>query len=592
MRAIKQRRCVSSSMPSVANKILRHDLESERLWVRIIPLLILATWSFPVLSQQADLIYINGNVITIRSTGDRAEAIAIKADKIIRVGLNNEVTTLKGPSTKVIDLKGKTVVPGFNDAHLHPSPKYPFESVHASIDVSPTVVKNNQELIELLKKKAAITPEGLPIRGFGYQDTKLGGHPTKYILDQVSLKHPVIIRHSSGHISAVNSYVLKLAGVTKDTPDPPGGSFDRDPDGTPNGVCRESALGEFYRSKKLREPSPPSEKEEMDAYQKTFDEYLSNGITSVTEAGSSFKKMGIYKKLQAQGLALRINLLMSESSLDEVIQKGITRGYGNENLRISGIKVFHGNSLSGRTCWLNQPYDMINPETGKKDYYGIPPKRNQSELDSLFLKIHSHGLQIACHSNGDREIEMVLTSLEKIQQVRPHVNSRHRIEHCSITTQSILNRIKNDSVVIVVHSYIYEHGDKMIVYGPARWDWMFPNRKAIDMGISVAQHSDSPISAAIPLLRIQSLATRTSAEGIEIGPKQKISPEEAIRLWTYGGAYASFEEKIKGSIQVGKLADLVVLSDDPTKTEASKIKDIKVDQTIIGGNVVYDRKGN
>ena len=300
--------------------------------------------------------------------------------------------------------------------------------------------------------------------------------------------------------------------------------------------------------------------------------------------------MEVHRKLQQEGLALRINLI-SESRLDEVIQKGVVRGYGNENLRISGIKVFHGNSLSGRTCWLNEPYDMINPETGKKDYYGIPPKRNQQELDSLFLKINTHGLQIACHSNGDREIEMVLSSLENIQRVKPSVNSRHRIEHCSITTDPILKRIKKDSVVIVLHSYVYEHADKMLVYGPSRWNMMFPNRTAIDMGISVAQHSDAPISAAIPVLRIQSLVTCTSAEGIVIGEKQRILPEEAIRLWTSGGAYASFEEKIKGTLEAGKLADMVVPGNDLTVVDPFKIKDIKVLQTIIWWKNSIPKKG-
>jgi predicted amidohydrolase YtcJ len=543
-------------------------------------------------SVALDTIWINANVITISKIGDRAQAIGVRNKKIIAVGSNEFVRKSVNKNAAVIDLKGKTVVPGFNDAHLHPSPKYPFESVHSSIELGPAQVKNMDELVDLLKKKAAITPEGIPIRGFGYQDTKLGGHPTKQILDKVALNHPVIIRHSSGHISAVNSYVLKSGGITKDTPDPPGGSFDRDADGTPNGVCRESALSRVLKSAKLKESNPPTEKEELDAYRKAFEIYLSNGVTSVTEAGSSFPKMATYKKLQAQGLALRINLLISESHLDEVIQKGITRGYGNENLKISGIKTFHGNSLSGRTCWLNDPYDMVNPETGKKDYYGIPPKRTQAELDSLFFKIHSHGLQIGCHSNGDREIEMVLNSLEKIQKLKPRSNSRHRIEHCSVTNESILKRVKSDSVVIVLHSYIYEHADKMIVFGQARWDWMFPNRKAIDMGIAVAQHSDDPVSQAIPMIRIQSLATRTSAEGIVIAEKQKILPEEAIKLWTLGGAYASFEEKVKGSIEVGKFADMVVLSEDPTKMDLFKIKDIKVLQTIIGGKVVFTRNEN
>ncbi len=544
--------------------------------------------SLNVFAQQADLIYINGNIITVQSNGNRAEAIAIKGDKIISIGSNKKVTALKGSSTKVIDLKGKTVVPGFNDAHLHPMPIYPFESVHTNIDLSPSSVKNMDELIALLKKKANVTPKGLPIHGFGYQDTKLGGHPTRQQLDKASTDHPILIRHSSGHITAANSYALQLAGITKETVDPAGGSLDREPDGTPNGVCRESAAG-LLRSDKMPKPQPPTEQEEQAAYQKCFENYLSKGITSITEAGSSFQRMKTYESLQSQGLLLRINLLMSESILDQVIEKGVRQGYGNERLRISGIKTFHGNSLSGRTCWLNEPYDMINPETGKKDYYGIPPKRNQVQLDSLFQKIQDNGLQIACHSNGDREIEMVLTAYENIQQTHQPKNKRHRVEHCSVANESILQRLKNDSVIAVFHSYIYEHGDKMIVYGAKRWPMMHPNRSAIEMGISVAQHSDSPISAADPMLRIQSLATRTSAEGIEIGLNQRITAEEAIRLWTYGGAYASFEEKIKGTLEEGKLADLVVLSQDPTKTAIFNLKDVEVLQTIVGGKVAYDK---
>lgn len=484
---------------------------------------------------QADLIFTNVNIITVQSKGHRAEAIAIKGNKILSVGSTKEIIKLKGSATKIIDLKGKTIVPGFNDAHLHPMPIYSFESVHANIDLSPSSVKSMSELIALLKKKATITPNGLLIQGFAYQDTKLGGHPTRQQLDNASTTHPIIIRHSSGHISAANSLALQLAGITKETIDPAGGSFDRESDKTPNGVCRESAAG-MLRTDKIQRPTAPTEKEEQAAYQKCFENYLAKGITSITEAGSSFQKMKLYESLQANGLSLRINLLMAESILDQVIEKGVKQGYGNENLRISGIKTFHGNSLSGRTCWLNEPYDMVNPETGKKDYYGIPPKRKQTQLDSLFRKIQDNGLQIACHSNGDREIEMVLSAYEKIQQPQQPKNKRHRIEHCSVANESILQRLKNDSVIAVFHSYIYEHGDKMLLYGAKRWPLMHPNKTATDRGIFVAQHSDSPVSAADPMLRIQSLATRTSAEGIVIGENQRLTAEEAIRLWTIGGA--------------------------------------------------------
>ena len=549
-------------------------------------LLFLASITIAFGQSPAELVLVNGNIITIAQKGHRAEAVAVTGGRLIAVGTNTAIRAYVGRQTKVIDLAGKTVVPGFNDAHLHPRPIFPFASLHAIINVGPDSVSTINELVALLQRKAQLTPADLPVQGIGYQDTKLGRHPTRQDLDRISRTHPVIIRHSSGHISAVNSYVMERAGLTANTPNPPGGAFDRDSAGVPNGVCREAAAGMVLRLAHLESAPAPTEAEMLEGYRLCFQNYLNNGITSITEAGSSFTKMALYEKLQAAGLPLRINLLLSANELPEAIRRGIKQGFGSDKLRISGIKVFHGNSLSGRTCWLNEPYDMLNPETGKRDYYGIPPERSQASLDSLFLKIHRSGLQIACHSNGDREIEMVLTALEAAQRAVPRTNSRHRIEHCSVTNMPLLERIRRDSVAVVLHSYIYEHGDKMLVFGAQRWGMMHPNRTVLEMGIMAAQHSDSPISAAIPLLRIQSLATRRSAEGILIGENQRIPAEDAIRLWTLGGAQTSFEETQKGTLEVGKVADLAVLSDDPTTADVNHLKDIRVLQTMIGGRLV------
>jgi predicted amidohydrolase YtcJ len=233
---------------------------------------------------------------------------------------------------------------------------------------------------------------------------------------------------------------------------------------------------------------------------------------------------------------------------------------------------------------------MINPKTGMKDYYGIPPGRTQEELDKLVYNIHEAGFQVACHSNGDREIDMVLDAIEKALRNLPREDHRHRIEHCSVVNPKILSRIKTLGVVLALHSYVYEHGDKMEDYGPKRWPMMHPNHSATEMGIIVAGNSDSPVSAAEPLLRIQSMVTRKTAEGKEYGPEQKVTVETAIRIWTMGSAYASFEEDIKGSIEVGKLADFVVLSQDPTEVSPDRIKDITVEKTYVGGKLAYTRK--
>jgi len=194
----------------------------------------------------------------------------------------------------------------------------------------------------------------------------------------------------------------------------------------------------------------------------------------------------------------------------------------------------------------------------------VPPPRSPEELNALILRVHEAGLQACVHSNGDREIEMLLNAFERALKQKPRANHRHRIEHCSVVTEALLQRIKNLAIVVVPHSYIWEHGDKMENYGAWRWDWMHPARSLVDLGIPMAGHSDDPVSAADPLLRIQDMVTRTSAEGKVYGARQRISAEEALRAWTVGGAYASFEEDRKGSITSGKLADFVVLSDDET----------------------------
>jgi len=283
--------------------------------------------------------------------------------------------------------------------------------------------------------------------------------------------------------------------------------------------------------------------------------------------------------------------------LDELRAAGVGTGFGDSWVKLGPIKGHHGNSLSGRTAWLFEPYDMVNPATGERDYYGIPPAsrvavtptaQTQSDLDALIFSIHEAGFQMGVHSNGDREITMLLEAFEKALARLPRPDHRHRIEHASVVNPAILQKAKELELVLAFHSYVYEHGDKMEEFGADRWGMMHANRSALDMGIPVAGNSDYGVSAAIPLLRIQSMVTRTSAEGKEYGPEQRVSPEQAIRIWTMGSAFSVFEEDIKGSIEVGKLADFVILSTDPTAAPVDEIKDIVVNTTVVGGKVVYE----
>jgi predicted amidohydrolase YtcJ len=554
----------------------------------LISLILLATvlvCMSTVKNETADMVVINATVMTINDSNPTAEAFAIKDGKFIAIGSSEEIKNYIGDNTKVIDAQGKTVTPGFIDAHLHVNPIYPEDHRLGTIDLTPPRVSSMEDLISILKKKAAITPKGEWIIGSRYYDTKLGRHPTRYDLDKVSTEHPIMIRHSSGHVGVVNSYALAMAKIDKNTPDPPGGAFDRDENGIPTGMCRESA-GRIVSQAGLKLPEANA-KEELEGFLLCFKNFAAKGITSIGDAGTDINKIKLYEKAYFAGQPVRVNVMISEKYLNDAKNLIIDNSIPTTSLRVKTIKVFHGNSLSARTCWLSKPYEMINPKSGKKDYYGIPPARTQKQLDSLMLAIHKAGFQIATHSNGDREIPMVLLAYERALLQYPDNNHRFRIEHCSVVTDSILHVIKKDGVVIVTHSYEYEHGDKEEEYGAYRWNWMHPTASALKMGIPVAGHSDYSVSAADPMLRIQSMVTRKGSNGKVYGETQKVSVEDAIKIWTLGSAYASFEENIKGSIEKGKLADFVILSDDPRKVDPDSIRKIQVVKTVINGKIIY-----
>jgi predicted amidohydrolase YtcJ len=547
---------------------------------RLISLLLLAS-----AACAADAIYINGTVITVDPAKPYAEAFAVTNGRFSAVGSNAEMRRLATPSTKIVDLKGMTVTPGFNDVHLHPTGVYEESSPYYMPWLGPEKVHNMDELIAALRAKAAKTPPGQMVTGSRYQDTKLGRHPTRYDLDKASTEHPISISHSSGHITVVNSYVLQASGITKDTKDPPGGSFDRDPDGTPNGVIREGARRLLRRVDDGGEPRIPFEAQ-LEGHLQCFRIYAERGITSAGIAGGSAQSFRLYEAVRDAGGPVRMGFMYSEGSFPALKAIGVKSGFGDDRLRATSIKVFHGNSLSGRTCWLSEEY------SDQPGYFGIPPARSQADLNKAFQAMHDAGFQIATHSNGDREIDMVLTAIERAQAKNPRPDARHRIEHASVMNQSMLERARKAGVILVFHSYMWEHGDKLASFGEKRLAMIHPYRTAIDMGIHVAGHSDSTVSAADPLLRIEDMVTRKGENGVGYGVNQRVSVEEAIKVWTLDGAYATFEEHDKGSITPGKLADFAVLRKDPRKVPPDSIKDIIVDATYIGGKNAWQAPRN
>lgn len=526
-----------------------------------------------------DVIVLHATVLT---TGKRpAQAFAVKGDRFVLVGSDKDVSRLAGKRTVVWDLKGKTVVAGFNDAHLHPDPVFPEEAPYASLKVDPDHCPTIDALVARLKWKADLVPAGTWVTGSRYQDTKLGRHPTCKDLDRASTTHPISISHSSGHLMVVNSLALKLAGITRDTKDPAGGAIGRFPDGEPNGLLKETAASLVRRDR--NSPRPTAE-QIVDGYVRCFNEYTAKGITSAGVAGTSLSTYETWRRMaDAKKLPIRLNVMLTKGEWQLLADRVKSKNFGDDRIRLASIKLFHGNSLSGHTCWVSEPYE------GQPDYYGVPPAASQDQLNELVAGIHAAGLQVCIHSNGDREIDMVLKAFAYAQEKFPRSDCRHRIEHCSIVTPALLKRIKEQGVVMVTHSYEWEHGDKMLIYGQKRMNMMSANRSALQLGIPIAGHSDSSVSAADPLLRIQCMVTRTSKEGVAIGPDQRIGVADAIKAWTLGSAFASHEDNVKGTIEAGKLADFVVLNENPLTVPSEKIKDVLVQRTVVGGKTVYLR---
>jgi len=529
--------------------------------------------------QPADLIVRHANVVTIDTNSPRAESFAVIGEEFVVVGSDKQTADLIGPKTRVLDLKGKTVVPGFIDAHLHPRAVYPPGSPWARVDCSPAAVRTIDDLVSALRKKAEITAAGKWVSGSGYDDMKLGRRPTREDLDLASTNHPIIITHFSGHAAICNSLALRMAKVTRATKDPAGGAFGRDSNGEPNGFLAEAASG-IVRSAGPGVPLAP-ETEVLKGYRECFRQYLGRGLTSVQIAGVSSGFGRTLERARGREVPLRLYLMLSESAIREAESRQKEGRLGNHEARYGAVKLFHGKSFTAHTGWVSQPY------ADRPDYFGIKPARSQASLNRVILRVHEAGLQVCVHSSGDREIDMVLTAFEYAQSQHPRPDARHRIEHCSVLTEDLLRRIQKLGVIVVPQSYIWQHGDAMEAFGEARWDWIHPARKLLDRGISMPGHSDSPVSLADPLLHIQDLVTRTSAEGKTYGISQRITPEEALRSWTLAGAYASFEEDKKGSISPGKLADFVVLSADPTRVQPDTIKDIAVEATYVGGQKAF-----
>ena len=528
-------------------------------------------------SYQADTVIRRANVITIDPALPRATAIAIAHGRIIGVGSDSDLETLIGPDTTVLDLPGKTVLPGFIDAHIHVLSSGT-RHVMAADCALPTI----SDIQSALRERVAATPAGQWVQGFKFDDTKTAENRflNRDDLDAVSANHPILVSHRAGHVYYGNTLALERAGFNDETPDPPGGRLGRNPDtGRLNGVIYERAADE------LREHHLPVESDETRREGlRVICEMLNRaGLTSVHDARVTDYELRTYQEGRDAGeLSLRVYALMFYRYFPALRDAGIQSGMGDDRLRIGGIKMVADGAIASRTAYLSEPY------VGSCCDHGILTMTGD-EIAGHVMEMHAAGFQVCIHANGDSTIDLVLKAYEQAQAAHPRSDPRHRIEHCTLVNPDLLTRMNRlGAVATPFCTYVYYHGEKMQFYGAERLQWMFAQRSFMDYGVVATGATDYPPGPFEPLMGIQSCVTRTDSEGREWGLNQRISVEDALRIYTRNGAYASFEEHQKGSIMPGKLADLVVLGADPTAIDPFAIKDIPVERTIVGGQTVYE----
>lgn len=535
-------------------------------------------------AEYADLVVFNAKVYTVDSRAPKAQGFAVRSGRFVAVGSNEEVKSYIGKKTQTYDAEQMTIVPGFIDCHNHAGGEVllyqvlvgnPFEVEFVTI----------AGIVEKLWKRASETPPGTWVEGYFFDDTKVKDKRliNRHDLDQVSKDHPVAVHHRGGHTSFYNSKALEMAGVTKDTPNPAGGTFDRDANGELNG--RVTDRGKYVIGRAgTRQTYTPEQRAQrsQEGLAHISKQFVRYGLTSVHHSGGNLA--ALQQVRAANNLLHRVNFEIGDNALEGIITNGIQSGFGDDWIRFgSTTEHMTDGSFSERTMALSTPYPGVTPA------YKGNVIETQDTLNAWVEKVHRAGIQVNCHANGDVAIDMYLTAIERAQKLFPRPDSRPKITHCTLINDDLVRRIKAvGAVPLVFTTYAYYNSDKFSYYGEELMKRSMAFRSFLDAGVPVAAGSDFSPGPFAPLMGMQGMVTRTGWDGQTWGANQKVTVEEALRINTLNGAYASHEEASKGSITPGKLADFVVLADDPHTVDKEKIKDIKIVRTVTGGSAVYE----
>jgi predicted amidohydrolase YtcJ len=534
----------------------------------------------------ATLIVTNATIYTVDKQHPRAEAVAVIGDRIVAVGSRAKVDPWRGPQTKVINAGGRLVMPGFNDAHLH------FISGGEQLDqVNLTDAASPQEFVRRIAAQVSKTPKGEWILGGRWDETKWPRPelPSKELVDPATSDTPIFVERYDGHQSLANSAAMKLAGVNAKTADVPGGVIVRDTSGNPSGIFKDAA------QELINKAIPPmSHERRMRAARRALEHAASLGVTSMQHMNPEFADVAVYSELGEKGeLTTRIYAAPMETNWRDQAKVGIRHAWGSSYLRLGAVKGYADGSLGSRTAYMFEPFADDPGNRGLLSDEMHPPSAMRDRL----MQADAAGLQLRVHAIGDRAISMMLDIFGEIENKHGYHDQRFAIEHAQHMAQKGFERFAKLHVIASMQPYhAIDDGrwaEKPLGHNRARYS--YPWRSFLDHGVTLAFGSDWPVAPLNPMLGLYAAVTRATLDGKNPNgwvPEEKITLSEAVEAYTMGSAFAEFQEHAKGSITPGKLADMVVLSDNIFDLKPDAIRNVRVETTIVGGKVIYDRAGN
>ncbi len=530
----------------------------------------------------ADLIITNAKVWTVDKSMPTAQAVAVLGDRIVAVGSNSDTDAWRGPHTQVTDAGGKLLLPGFNDAHVH------FVSGGKQLDsIQLNDASTSQEFARRIGERAQVTPKGEWILGGNWDETKWNPSdmPTKELIDALTPDTPVFVSRYDGHMGLANSVALRLAGITARTLDPPGGTVVRDAQGNPTGALKDAATEYIYKV-----IPPLSHDQRVKIVKRALAYAASVGVTSVQHMIASYEDMAVYSELLNHGeLTTRIYAAPSVTHVDELARLGVGHAFGGPYLRIGALKAFADGSLGSGTAYFYEPFLSQGNNRGllSDEMHPISFMRDR------YLKADAAGLQICTHAIGDEGISTILDLYADVIKAHGESNRRLRIEHAQHMAAKDFERFAQLHVIASVQPYHAIDDGRFAEshIGHDRASRTYAFRTFLDHGVRLAFGTDWEVAPLDPLLTVYAAVTRATLDGKNPNgwfPEQKLSVAEAIEAYTMGSAYAEFQENEKGSITPGKLADIVLLSEDIFSISPEKIRDVGVLKTFVGGKLVFD----